>query len=239
MYRSKYRKYKKKYLELKNTMERSNTFESLFTDQEIKYINTNIKGLLHFTTMDNFKNIIKDGYIKPRLPNPSTFIPVFTNIWFKSDKYPQSIWGSSEKNVCLIIDKDILFDKNAYFYINPYGEYGVYDYDTIPGPNMRRILSSENMEQYINSLTVNDNIKKGLMNLSVQFKYERNTVNNTIDQLEKKINDFHDICFINKIDIKEYLAGVYVSCNYIDEVSKVVPKDLIYVHDVCKNIISY
>lgn len=237
MYESKYIKYKKKYLELKNKIN-SNLVD--ITNQEVQYIDSNIKGLVHCTTMKNFKKIIKGGYIKSKSSFGSDINKwsgfnsylVYTNIWVKTDKYPESIWGTTDYDkddndrVCIIIDKYILFDKDIYFYINPAGEYGDYGEGTILGPNIKKLLSSENMEGYIDSLT-NDNLKMGLIFLLDQLKGSKDTINKTIDRLGLELNIWHEVCFIDKIDIREYFIGVYTSCNNIDEISKIVTRDMI------------
>ena len=250
MYKSKYRKYKAKYLNLKNRMNRLSESETIFNNDDIQSIDTHINGLLHCTTIESLKSIMKDGYLKsdslsssfkPRPENWTEYYHylVFTSIWFKSDEYPDSYWGIKEyskNHVCLIIDPNILFDKNAYYYINPSGEHGYYAEDSIPSPNIKKILASSNPREYIDSLSVNDNTKMGLMYLLDFFEANLNTINNTISMhINEMYDSLHEICFVDQIDMQKYLIGVYTECGYQDKVSKIVPKNLIHTNDTCRH----
>jgi hypothetical protein len=249
MYKNKYRKYKQKYIKLKRLNELG-SFQ--YTDNDVQYIDNNIRALVHCTGIEALKKILADGYIKsisltsekfksqPTKWDDHEYYLVYASVWFTSERHPENVWANidefSKDSVCIIIDKNILFDKDAYFYINPRGEYGIYnDYETIPGPNIRRILKSEDMEEYVRSLDVNENIKKGLINLLPDFESARNTVNHTINMLSTRKDIMQEVCFIDMIDIRKYLLNIYVSCDYVDEVSKFVDRKLI----TCKNIAPY
>lgn len=139
-------------MELRDKMGRQYQSGVKFTDKGLNFIKNNIKGLLHFTSIENFKNIVRDGYIKskslldPFDPNRKymhELYPciVYVSFWLRSKSIQKSTQETpschTENQIGLIVDVNIFFE-DTFFYINPQGEYGLIDSDTIPNQTSKR-----------------------------------------------------------------------------------------------------
>ncbi len=239
-YYKKYRKYKQKYIKLKYGGEENRNFSFSYNQGEIDYINNRIDYFIHYTPLENFIKIMKEMLLKPNRPNYGV---VFASIILKNikDSFCEPTmydWRGTEK-IGIMIDKNILFDKDIYYFINPLGEHGLCVYDSIPGPNFKEILKHKNFKKYIKSLKIEEYLKSNMLYHISEYMYFfssedcKNTIKNTIDDLEyeipegeKQLHHANEICFFNNIDLKKYMTAVCLNKEIYKEIKKIIPTDV-------------
>ena len=147
-----------------------------YSNNEIDYIEKNIKYLVHWTTIDAFNKIMLDKTIKSssllqdykNLNKNFIYYDYLVFISIITTKYPDNLtlfsgFFTEQENIAILIDKNILFDKNVYYYFSPYGDRGDYWHNTIPNCNIKNILNYQNKIEYIKKLDVDQNLKKALL----------------------------------------------------------------------------
>lgn len=224
----KYLKYKRKYIQQKYnhmTAGGNNNFD--LTNDEVTYLKNTYRFLIHYTSFSNFEKIMKDMYLKAS-PKSNSRVPV---IFFELVCKKCSIitkW-TTKRNIGIIIDLELLFDKNAYYFYSPGGEHGEYEVDTIPGPNIRKLLSIDDKDRdnYINKLNINEETKNDLINYNNIFLTnveadEYNKFNENIRQ-----HYFMELCVFDKVDLKKYMTGVVCLDEKLkDKVEELIPKNV-------------
>jgi hypothetical protein len=140
-------------------------------------------------------------------------------------------WWESDNNIALVIDNDILLDRNAYYFFGPYGEYG--SFDVPANHNIKKILYQKDHGGYIKSLDVDDNLKKGLLeyfdNDKVKFKPDDTPLTEiNIDKLNIEGEmDMREIVYFDRIDLKKYLLGLkFKNKEDYNSMKKYIPKNI-------------
>jgi len=238
-YKKKYHKYKHKYIKLKYGGEKKSNVSFSYDQIEIDYIDEKIDYFIHYTPLKNFIKIMKEMLLKPNRPK---FGVVFASIVLKDNIGICESTGwhfGGDESIGIIIDKNILFDKDMYYFINPSGEYGTCFSDSIPGPNLKEVLKHKNYKKYIKSLKIKEYLKSNMLYHMTQlyadlfsFKGCKDTIKNTIDELEYEIGEggqlyaLNEICFFNNIDLKKYMTGVCLNKTIYEEIKKIIPTDI-------------
>lgn len=242
--KQKYRKYKAKYLKLK-CGERSE-----FGQKEKIFIKNNFRFLVHFTTYDTLKQIIKDMQIKSEsLTNKNRNLEKYPWIWtdyivfvnlVEKKSCINSYWTipsncydmNSYRNIGIIIDINIMFDKEIYYFYSPDEEHGDYGKESIPNPNLRHLLSQQNRTKYIDSLIINDNLENELLEYSFTWFTIVEVINkeeeryNTFDN-DYKIGKMPEFCIFDRIDLNKYIVGIFVVGRENDyNLNNIVPKNI-------------
>nr|QBK89435.1 MAG: hypothetical protein LCMiAC02_05300 [Mimivirus LCMiAC02] len=237
-YKKKYLKYKHKYIKLRYGGEEKRNFSFSYNQGEIDYINEKIDYFIHYTPLENFIKIMKKMLLKPNRPK---FGVVFASIILKNfkDGCEPTTFGLDEK-IGIMIDKNILFDKDMYYFINPIGEYGTCFSDSIPGPNFKEVLKHKNSKKYIKSLKIKEYLKSNMLHhmykvyneLFTNKDYCKASIRNTIDGLEYEIGKsgqlypLNEICFFNNIDLKKYMTAVCLNKEIYKEIKKIIPTNV-------------
>ena len=224
-----------------------------YTKEEIEYVNKNIKYLIHWTTLHNFKKIIKDMEIKSvsltkdknKKYNQYDYVVFVSDITNKDDNitffsgcHPDTL--DNKNKIGILINKDILFDENVYYYYNRYGYQCGYAYDSIPNHNIKKIIYHDNMVEYIKGLDVNNNLKDALLlftftsgnNAFPCGGFNVGTRVLTLDKMrvEESRHPEREFCFLDKIDLKKYLYGVDLTCVNKKQYSKLkIPNDVLII----------
>jgi len=99
----------------------------------------------------------------------------------------------------IILEPNILNDKNSYWFYNPVGKIWNIDYlrTSVPGPNIKKILRQDNMVKYIEGLDVEQGVKDGLLFFVPQFEKHKKSVNNIM----KKDDPLKELNFVMLKDL--------------------------------------
>lgn len=238
-YQKQYLKYKDKYFKLK--YDGGSDIDIDYIDNEINFIKTKFRFLIHFTSFHNFKKIINDMELrsisiisdqldKNKKPIFYDYI-VFADIVGKIESI-NTHWTPGFSSVGLMFDLDLLFDNYIYYWYAPHGYQAAFEDDAVPNKNIKLILQYENKTEYINSLDVNDNLKMGLKNYINSFNMYEKTIHNTFANASYGHSE-REFCFFDKIDLRKYLIGViFLDHDTEYDLNKLVPKDVpIYSYD--------
>jgi len=229
-----------------------------YTDKEKEYVNKHIKYLVHWTTVHNFKKIMKHMEIRSKILTKKSknkkdinwqydYI-VFASEITNSESNNMTLFKSQNNNdgriIGILIDKNILFDNDVYYYYSKIGMCGYAD-DTIPNHNIKKIICHkyyDDMIKYIKELKINSNLKYALLLFSGEIEdnphpcriFDDRTRNLTLDQLgideSLKRHGEHEFCFFDRIDLKKHLFGIdlsYVDKDDYDEIKKMIPSDTV------------
>jgi hypothetical protein len=233
---------KNRYINLKYQLGGKNKI--WYTDDEISFVNQNIKHLIHWTSIDNFKKIMESMEIrslsltdkKRSVSDQYNYIVFATDIRTNSETNLSSFASFDDRSVGIIIDKNILFDDNVYYYYSPLGNRCSYFYDAISNHNIKKILYHKNKEKYINNLNINDNLRNGLLSflgdgVCGSFNDEEISKTSTLDQMKMRggSEPEREFCFFDRINLKYHMLGVDLSLineEDRDEIVKIIPDDV-------------
>lgn len=175
--------------------------------------NNKIYAITHGTNLNNFKNIIKSGYMKPnKLSVNSLFVKVnYFSISMKKNyknlldliKNDPNIKNRIDDQVILFFDSKIMKDC---YYINIPAIFGLISHNTYVSPKLKIALENNNelkkFKKHMNSISEKINIPIHKSSI---------TEKKMIQLLEKEKSVWNELCIINKLPIKEYLKFITIS----------------------------
>jgi hypothetical protein len=234
---------------------------SSYSKEEIDYINKHVKYLVHWTTANNFKKIMKDMVIKSESLLENNIRDnkwqydhvVFASIITVNNQNNLTLFsdtsaGNNNHKIGILIKKNILYSDDVYYYYSPTGD-TCFIHNSIPNNNIKKIIRNEYIEdakEYILQLSINDNLKNALMLFSGitdehphpcgNFFQMSHTSSQLQINFERELHPEHEVCFIDRIDLHKYLAGVDFTCagKKYNKIKKLIPKNIIIQnnHDV-------
>lgn len=206
-YESKYNKYKKKY---------TDTLETYMDIEDIKLVKKYIECLPHYTTYENFKNIMKTGM----LFHSNQFDVVMVSVFLKpfpqgavydddyDNNYTEKFYNGmcmEHDNIILLFDPKMLYHE-LYYYFSSFDNYGMIHED--------QYVSKGIKNKIVTPLTPKI-VKK------IQSKYDKILTDRLITVLEEIIADdlpWPEIGFYLPLSIKKYLTGIIVPEKYKNEI---------------------
>jgi len=251
-YKQKYIKYKSKYINLRNNI--GGEFNKELSEEERKFIKSKFKFIYHLTSLEAFHDIMEKMKLLPLVATTNEteaeieyikYISnrdydlyrylIFTSLAEKNkpiDLTWRSLTPSTNKEIGIMIDIDILFDTNMYYYYLPNGEYGTYFKGAVLSPNLNLILeqeATEDKEKYVKKLDIDFNLKNGFLqfvkSISESGINADELLKNTF-QNSKYNDDLRELCFFKMIDLKKYCIGIFAKPEILDKIRDSVPKNI-------------